>query len=64
MMSSEYMSLVVLRAREEQLQRNAERFRVIKERQDELLAERGNKPPREGRRPAWTIISRLRAVSR
>ena len=47
MMSSEYTSLVVLRAREEELQRNAERFRVVKERQAELLAEPGHGSPRE-----------------
>jgi hypothetical protein len=64
MMSSEYTSVVMLRAREEQLQRNAERFRVIKERQAELLAEHGDTAPHEGRRPARTIISRLWAVSR
>jgi hypothetical protein len=54
----------MLRAREEQLQRNAERFRVINERQAELLAEQGETAPHEGRRPARTIISRLWAVSR
>lgn len=64
MMSSEYTSLVTLRAREEELQRNAERFRVIKERQAELRAEHATTAPREGRRPARAIISRLWAVSR
>jgi hypothetical protein len=64
-MSSEYTSLVTLRAREEELQRNAERFRVIKERQAELQAEHATTAaPREGRRPARAIISRLWAVSR
>lgn len=44
MLSSEYMSLVLLRAREQQLQREAEIRRVVLER----LAER---PPSERRRP-------------
>jgi hypothetical protein len=61
-MSSEYTSLVLLRAREEQLQQNAERFRVIKERQAELLARQGHAAPRESlaARAFTAIFSRRR----
>ena len=38
MLSSEYTSTVLLRAREEQLQRDVERTRVQREREAELLA--------------------------
>lgn len=65
MMSSEYTSLVALRAREEELQRNAERFRVIEERQAELLAEPGHRSPRESlaARAFTAIFSRRRQES-
>jgi hypothetical protein len=59
MMSSEFTSLVVLRAREEELQRNAERFRVIKERQAELLAEHGHAASREGESLAARAFSAI-----
>jgi hypothetical protein len=54
MLSSEYTSTVLLRAREEQLQRDAERVRVQRERQAEWQAAHGA----PARRSARSVIER------
>ncbi len=54
-MSSEYTSTVLLRAREEQIQRDVERIRVQRERAAELLSAQRE----TARRPRENVIDRV-----
>lgn len=63
MMSSEYTDTRLLRAREEQLQRDVERIRVARERQAESLAAQGGVATSPGRNKLARAFAALFARS-